>query len=101
MKKQDIEQLRIWSALYCTETNTNFSSLIINEDYIELASFVQKLINIDLIDYEQGKYKLTEKGKYKKKEIERVFDLKGIQRFVVPDFNVLVDSIESNDLYYF
>lgn len=101
MEMQEIEKIRIWSALYCTETNTDYTSLMIDEDYIELASFIQKLINNDLIDYVQGKYMITEKGRHRKKEIERALNLKGIRKFVVPNFDILIDSIESNDLYYF
>lgn len=99
MNKKRIEALRIWSALYLVEKQLDLRNVLIKEDFIELSQFIQKLINLDFIEYSQGRYSLTIKGRYKKKQIEKKLELKGGNTFIVPDFNVLVASIDEDNVY--
>lgn len=99
MNKKRIEALRIWSALYLVEKQLDLRNVLIKEDFIELSQFIQKLINLDFIEYSQGRYSLTIKGRYKKKQIEKKLELKGGNTFIVPDFNVLIASIDEDNVY--
>lgn len=101
MKKSEIKDLRIWAALYSVNRQIDLRNILVKNDYIELSQFIQSLINLDYIEYTKGKYSLTLKGLYKMNDYKKTLNLKGTSKFVVPNFDVLIDSVDENDLYLF
>lgn len=99
MNKEKLENLRIWATLLVVEKQLEFKNVLIKDDFIELSRFIQNLINRDLIEYNQGNYLLTDKGIHTKKKLERRLELKGGNKFIVPNFNILIASIDQDSVY--
>lgn len=100
MNRNQINLRRKWSALFFTEKDVDIIHLIIDSNYLEWLDFYQELINQDYIERTEGKYKLTEKGKNEKQRIEKVLNLKGTEKFISLDFNILIECMSLDDLYY-
>lgn len=100
MNRDEIKLRRKWSALFFTERDIDIRHLLVDNNYLEMLDFYQDLLNQDYIERTEGQYKLTEKGRNEKKRIEKLLNLKGSEKFISLDFNVLIESMRVDDLYY-
>lgn len=95
-----VESYRLWSTLLLVEKQGNYRHLIVNYDYLELNNYFQNLQNLGLITREHNEFYLTDRGKYKKKKLEKELQLTGLEKYIVPISEVIIERMDKNELYY-
>lgn len=92
-------EYRQYAILTTIKNKKNLNVLVINNNY---ASFFQELDDLQKENYisiDSNEYKITPKGAVQEKKLRSNLNLKGINKFIFPEFEYFVDTISSNEIY--
>lgn len=101
MEENLLKKYRTLAAISFVKRNISLDKLVIDNDYIEVYDFLNTMIDEGLLNIINGEYSVSDKGIFEEKKLIKELHLKGLYKYIYPDFSKFSGKKKSNHLYYF